>query len=50
MSLILMLSYRLKEVIDSNVLPCLEVHIFAHISGTRFQIVTGRGLDQNVGF
>ena len=40
---------RLKEVTDSNVLLCLEIHKFAHIFGTRFRIVTG-GLDQNVGF
>ena len=43
MSLILILSYRLKEATDSNVLLCLEIHRFAHISGTRFGIVMGIG-------
>ena len=43
MSLILILSYKLKEVTDSNVLLCLEIHKFAHISGTRFRIVMGFG-------
>ena len=43
MSLILILSYRLKEVTDSNVLLCLEIHKFAHIFGTRFWIVMGFG-------
>ena len=39
----------LKEVKYSNVLHCLEIQTFAHISGTRFRI--GKyGLDQNVGF
>ena len=37
MSLILILSYRLKEVTNSNVLQCLEIQRFAHIS--RFRIV-----------
>ena len=41
MLLILMLSYRLKEVTNYNVLHCLEIHRFAHISGTKFQIVMG---------
>ena len=43
MSLILNLSCRLKEVTDYNVLLCLEIHRFAHISGTRFRIVMGFG-------
>ena len=43
MSLILLLSYRLKEVTNSNVLHCLEIQRFAHISGTRFWIVMGFG-------
>ena len=43
MSLILILSYRLKEVTDYNVLLCLEIHRLAHISGTRFRIVMGFG-------
>ena len=43
MSLILILSYRRKEVTISNVLHCLEIQRFAHISGTRFQIVMGFG-------
>ena len=41
MSLILILSYRLKEVTNYNVLHCLEIQGFAHISGTRFWIVMG---------
>ena len=41
MSLILILSYRLKEVTNSNVLHCLEMQRFAHISKTRFRIVMG---------
>ena len=41
MSLILILSYRLKKV--TNDLHCLEIQRFAHISGTRFQIVMGFG-------
>ena len=41
MSLILILSYRLKQVTNSNVLHCLEIQRFAHISGTRFRIVMG---------
>ena len=44
--------YRLKEATDSNVLLCLEIHKFAHISGTSFRIVMGFGskwgLDLNV--
>ena len=43
MLLILILSYRLKEVTNSNVLHCLEIHKFAHIFGTRFRIVMGFG-------
>ena len=43
MSLILILSYRLNEVTNSNVLHCLEIQRFAHISGTRFWIVMGFG-------
>ena len=43
MSLILILSYRLREMTNSNVLPCLEIQRFAHISGIRFQIVMGFG-------
>ena len=43
MSLILILSYRPREVRNSNVLHCLESQRFAHISGTRFQIVMGFG-------
>ena len=43
MSLILIWSYRLKEVTNSNVLHCLEIQRFAHISGTRFLIVMGFG-------
>ena len=43
MSLILILSYRLKEVTNSNVLHCLEIQRFAHISETRFRIVIGFG-------
>ena len=39
MSLILILSYRLKKVTNSNVLHCLEIQRFAHISGTIFPIV-----------
>ena len=41
MSLILILSYRLKEVTNSNVLHCLDIQRFAHISGTRYRIVIG---------
>ena len=41
MSLISILSYRLKEVTNSIVLHCLEIQRFAHISGTRFRIVMG---------
>ena len=37
------ISYRLKEVTNSNVLHCLETQRFAHISGTRFWIVMGFG-------
>ena len=43
MSLILILSYRLKEETNSNVLHCLEIQRFAHISGTRCRIVMGFG-------
>ena len=46
MSLILILSYhgyRLKDVTNSNVLHCLEIQRFAHISGTRFWVVMGFG-------
>ena len=43
MSLILIMSYRLKEVTNSNVLHCLEIQRFAHISGTRSRIVMGFG-------
>ena len=43
MSLILILSYRLKEVTNSNVFHCLKNQRFAHISGTRFWIVMGFG-------
>ena len=43
MSLIFILSYRQKEVTNSNVLYCLEIQRFAHISGTRFRIVMGFG-------
>ena len=52
MSLMLILSYRRKEVTISNVLHCLEIQRFAHISGTRFQIVMGFRfrIDPNVGF
>ena len=39
MSLILILSSRLKEVTNSNVLQCLDILRFAHISGTRYRIV-----------
>ena len=49
MSLILILNYRLKEVTNCNVLHCLKIQRFAHISGTRFRIVMGY-MDQNVGF
>ena len=42
-SLIFILSYRLKEVTNSNVLHCLEIQRFAHISGTRFRLVMGFG-------
>ena len=35
--------YRLKEVTSFNVLHCLEIQRFAHISGTRFRIVMGFG-------
>ena len=45
MSLILILSYRLKEVTNSNVLHCLEIQRFAHISGTRYRIVIGLPLN-----
>ena len=31
------------EVTNSNVLHCLEIQRFAHISGTRFRIVMGFG-------
>ena len=41
MSLILILSCRLKQVTNSNVLDCLEIQRFAHISGTSFRIVMG---------
>ena len=41
MSLILILSYRLKEVTNSNVLHCFVIQRFAHISGIRIRIVTG---------
>ena len=41
--LIFILSYRLKEVTNSNVLHCLKNQKFAHISGTRFRIVMGFG-------
>ena len=41
MSLILILSYRLKEVTNSNVLHWLQIQRCCHISGTRFQIVMG---------
>ena len=43
MSLILILSYRLKEVTNSDVLHCSEIQRFAHISGTRYGIVMGFG-------
>ena len=43
MLLILIWSYRLKEVTNSYVLHCLEIQKFAHISGTRFRIVMGFG-------
>ena len=43
MSLIFILSYRLKEVTNPNVLHCLEIQRFAHISGTRFRLVMGFG-------
>ena len=43
MSLILILGYRRKEVTNSNVLHCLKIPRFAHISGTRFRIVMGFG-------
>ena len=43
MSLILILSYRLKEVTNSDVLHCLKNQRFAHISETRFRIVMGFG-------
>ena len=43
MSLILILSYRLKEVTNSNLLHCLEIQRFAHISGITFRIVMGFG-------
>ena len=43
MSLILILSYRLKEVTNSNVFHCLDIQRFAHISRTRFRIVIGIG-------
>ena len=43
MSLILILSYRLKEATNSNVLRCLEIQRFPHISGTRLRIVIGFG-------
>ena len=40
MLLIMILSYRLKEA-NSNVLHCLEIQRFAHISGTRVRIIMG---------
>ena len=43
MSQLLILSYRLKEVTNSNALHCLEIQRFAYISGTRFRIVMGFG-------
>ena len=43
MSLILILSYMLKEVTNSNILYCLEIQRFAHISGTKFRIIMGFG-------
>ena len=43
MSLILILSYRLKEVTNSEVLRCLEIQRCSYISGTRFRIVMGFG-------
>ena len=46
--IILILSYRLKGVTNSNVLHCLQIQRFAHISGTRFRLVMS--LDQNVRF
>ena len=48
MSLILILSYRLKEVTNSNVLQCLEIQRFAHISGTRFRIVMEFGSNHGI--
>ena len=43
MSLKLILSYRLKHMTYSYVLHCFEIQRFAHISGTRCQIVMGSG-------
>ena len=43
MSLILILSYRLKQMTYSNVLQCFEIQRIAHISWTRCQIVMGYG-------
>ena len=43
MSLILILSYRLKQMTYSYVLHCFEIQRFTHISGTRCRIVMGSG-------
>ena len=43
MSLILILSYRLKQMTYSYVLHCLEIQRIAHISWTRCRIVMGYG-------
>ena len=43
MSLILILSYRLKQMTYSYVLHCFEIQRIAHISWTRCRIVMGYG-------
>ena len=48
MSVILILSYRPKEVTNSNVLQCFKNQRFAHISGTRFRIVMGFGSKRRI--
>ena len=48
MSLILILSYRLKKVTNYNDLHCLEIQRFAHISGTRCRIVMGFGSEGRI--
>ena len=48
MLLILILSYKLKEVTNYNVLHCLQIQRFGHISGTRFWIVMGFGSEGRI--